>query len=340
MGRYRTIYTENQNGDGYETEKNKTETIRLRRKLMAVVSSMLIMGIAVQGRFAVKAVKRMVLEQAETALVDKAETVADMLDKETAACFQYAEVLAHAPVFTDWSVPNSQKAKIVYEQAAFNDAIRGIVFCGMDGYGFIDSGERVSALNEEWFRAAASGKHFVSEPTVFLSIDTVSFIFAIPIYMFTVPIRMEGKITGVLSMMVSSEFFSKKIESITVGHTGYCSVLGLTGIIIADRNHHFVENKYNIISEAAADESLASFKVFIETALTGQTGVGRYTFMQLPYMAAYSTMQTTGWTVILKAPELELTAAERKFTMMIIIIGLLLVAVILTVFRAVIRKIV
>ena len=57
-------------------------------------------------------------------------------------------------------------------------------------------------------------------------------------------------------------------------------------------------------------------------------------------MAAYSTMQTTGWTVILKAPELELTASERKFTMMIIIIGLLLVAVILTVFRAVIQKIV
>ena len=51
-------------------------------------------------------------------------------------------------------------------------------------------------------------------------------------------------------------------------------------------------------------------------------------------------MQTTGWTVVLNAPELELTAAERKFTMMIIIIGLLLVAVILTVFRAVIRKIV
>ena len=89
MGRYRTIYTENQNGDGYEAEKNKTEKIWLRRKLIAVVSCMLIIGIAVQSRFAVKAVKRMVREQAETALVDKAEAVADMLDKETAACFQY-----------------------------------------------------------------------------------------------------------------------------------------------------------------------------------------------------------------------------------------------------------
>ena len=333
MGRYRAIYTENQNGDGYEAEKNKTEKIRLRRKLMVVISCMLIMGIVIQGRFAVKAVKRMVCEQAETALVDKAEAVADMLDKETTAFFQYVEVLAHSPVLNDRSIPNSKKAKIVYEQTAFNDAIRGIMFCDMDGHGFINSGERVSALNEEWFSAAASGKYFVSEPTVFSSIDTVSFIFA-------VPIRMGDKITGVLSMIVSSDFFSKKIESITVGHTGYCSVLGLTGTIIADRDQHFVENKYNIISEAAADESLASFKVFVETALTGQTGVGRYTFMDLPCMAAYSTMQTTGWTVVLNAPELELTAAERKFTMMMIIIGLLLVAVILTVFRAVIWKIV
>lgn len=80
MGRYRAIYTENQNGDGYEAEKNKAEKIRLRRKLIAVVSCMLIIGIAVQSRFAVKAVKRMVCEQAETALVDKTEAVADMLD--------------------------------------------------------------------------------------------------------------------------------------------------------------------------------------------------------------------------------------------------------------------
>ena len=29
MGRYRAIYTENQNGDGYEAEKNKAEKIRL-----------------------------------------------------------------------------------------------------------------------------------------------------------------------------------------------------------------------------------------------------------------------------------------------------------------------
>ena len=333
MGRYRAIYTENQNGDGYEAEKNKTEKIWLRRKLIAVVSCMLIIGIAVQSRFAVKAVKRMVREQAETALVDKAEAVADMLDKETAACFQYAEVLAHAPVLNDRSIPNSKKAKIVYEQTAFNDAIRGIVFCDMDGHGFINSGERVSALNEEWFSAAASGKYFVSEPTVFSSIDTVSFIFAVPIHM-------GDKITGVLSMIVSSDFFSKKIEPITVGYTGYCSVLGSTGIIIADVNQHFVENKYNIISEAAADESLASFKVFIETALTGQTGVGRYTFMQLPYMAAYSTMQTTGWTVILKAPELELTGAAKKFTSMVVVTSVLFLVVAITIVGVAIRKMV
>lgn len=332
MGRYRTIYTENQNGDGYEAEKNKTEKIRLRRKLIAVVSCMLIIGIAVQSRFAVKAVKRMVREQAETALVDKTEAVADMLDKETAACFQYAEVLAHAPVLNDRSIPNSKKAKIVYEQAAFNDAIRGIMFCDMDGHGFINSGERVSALHEEWFSAAASGKYFVSEPTVFSSIDTVSFIFAVPIHM-------GDKITGVLSMIVSSDFFSKKIESITVGHTGYCSVLGSTGIIIADRDLHFVENKYNIISEAA-DESLASFKVFIETALTGQTGVGHYTFMDLPCIAAYSTMQTTGWTVVLNAPELELTGATKKFTSMVVVTSVLFLVVAITIVGVAIRKMV
>lgn len=151
---------------------------------------------------------------------------------------------------------------------------------------------------------------------------------------------MGDKITGVLSMIVSSDFFSKKIEPITVGYTGYCSVLGSTGIIIADVNQHFVENKYNIISEAAADESLASFKVFIETALTGQTGVGDYTFMQFPRMAAYSTMQTTGWTVVLNAPELELTGAAKKFTSMVVVTSALFLVAAITIAGVAIRKIV
>ena len=151
---------------------------------------------------------------------------------------------------------------------------------------------------------------------------------------------MGDKITGVLSMIVSSDFFSKKIEPITVGYTGYCSVLGSTGIIIADRDQHFVENKYNIISEAAADESLASFKVFIEAALTGQTGVGYYTFMDLPCMAAYSTMQTTGWTVVLNAPELELTGAAKKFTSMVVVTSVLFLVAAITIVGVAIRKIV
>lgn len=210
MRKYRTIYTDHQSGDRVETEKNKAEKIQLQKKLLAVVGCILIIGIVIQGSLAVKAAKRMIHEQAETVLIEQAKAAADMLDKETASFFQYVEAIAHTPVLNDPAISNSKKAKLIYEQTAFNNAIRGIVFCNTDGQGFMNSGEKVTVSNEEWFRTAVSGKQFVSEPAIFSFIDKVSLIFAVPVYI-------GDKITGVLSMIVSSDFFSKKIESINSG---------------------------------------------------------------------------------------------------------------------------
>ena len=99
-------------------------------------------------------------------------------------------------------------------------ALRGIV---RTFEGFIESGVRMPVFRhridayfrlaaakycasnkiEEWFSAAASGKYFVSESSVFSSIDTVSLIFTVPVYM-------GDNITGVLSMIGSSDFSRKK----------------------------------------------------------------------------------------------------------------------------------
>lgn len=325
-----TLYTHHQNNNEFETEENKTEKILLRRKLVLLVSCMLIIGVGIQGYVSVTAVNRIMAEQAESALIDKAEAVTDMLDKETSAFFQYAELLAHASVLNDSALSNSKKVQIVYNQTAFNDAIRKIAYCDMNGRCFLNSGEIASVSNEEWFRAAASGKRFVSEPAVFSFIDKASLIFAVPVYM-------NDKITGVVGILVSSDFFSEKIESVTVGYTGYCSIFGLTGVTIAHRDHRFVDDMYNIVSEA--DTGVASFKAFIVTALANQTGVGYYTFMNFPYMAAYTTMRTTGWTVIFNAPEQELTGGTTKKLMtMFIITNLCLLITLFTITRIVIRK--
>ena len=104
-----TLYTHHQNNNEFETEENKTEKILLRRKLVLLVSCMLIIGVGIQGYVSVTAVNRIMAEQAESALIDKAEAVTDMLDKETSAFFQYAELLAHASVLNDSALSNSKK---------------------------------------------------------------------------------------------------------------------------------------------------------------------------------------------------------------------------------------
>ena len=62
--------------------------------------------------------------------------------------------------------------------------------------------------------------------------------------------------------------------------------------------------------------------------------------MQFPRMVAYSTMQTTGWTVVLNAPELELTGAAKKFTSMVVVTSVLFLVAAITIAGVAIRKIV
>ena len=104
MRKYRTIYTDHQSGDRVETEENKAEKIRLRKKLMTVVGCILIIGIVTPCSLAVKAAKRMIHEQAETVLIEQAKAAADMLDKETEAFFQYVEAIARTPILQDGAV--------------------------------------------------------------------------------------------------------------------------------------------------------------------------------------------------------------------------------------------
>ena len=51
-------------------------------------------------------------------------------------------------------------------------------------------------------------------------------------------------------------------------------------------------------------------------------------------------MQTTGWTVVLNAPELELTGAAKKFTSMVVVTSVLFLAAAITIVGVAIRKIV
>ena len=147
-------------------------------------------------------------------------------------------------------------------------------------------------------------------------------LFAVPVYDHT------NTIIGVLSASAPAKLLSQEISDITVGVTGECYILGLTGTMVAHRNYELVTNKQNPIEMAKKDSSLTTLAAFTKHALdTQKSEVGYYEYNDIDYIASYATVTITGWTVIIKAPVDEFMGTIKALQISICIMGIILFAI-------------
>ncbi len=320
------------NGSGADGEAEKGRGA-VRKRLILVAAGVLIMSIVVQSYLAVRTAERAVTEKTENYLIDKAQSVAEKLDRKAASFFCYMEIPARSPIIKNTAVSYAKRADALYELVSFDGEIREIALCDMSGNCFVNGGRTFSAAAAEWFRIAADGKGFVSEPIRVPGADTRRIVFALPVY------GGGQTVTGVLCAFVSHGFFSEEMKDITVGHTGYCAAFGLTGDTVAHPDGRFTEKAANMLEEAAQNSALSSFKDLMTTALeSDQVGVGRYTFMGTPYLAAYAPMNSTAWTVVVKAPEQEFMGAVNVLRRAVIMTGVTVALVSLLVISRAVRR--
>ena len=147
-------------------------------------------------------------------------------------------------------------------------------------------------------------------------------LFAVPVY------DDMDTIIGVLSAAAPAKLLSQEISDITVGVTGECYILGLTGTMVAHRNYELVTNKQNPIEMAKKDSSLTTLAAFTKHALdTQKSEVGYYEYNDIDYIASYATVTITGWTVIIKAPVNEFMGTIKSLQISIRIMGIILFAI-------------
>ena len=134
-------------------------------------------------------------------------------------------------------------------------------------------------------------------------------VFSVPVY------DIDGKIIAVLSAGVPGHGLSHDIADIVVGKTGNCYIMGLDGVIIGDKDTTLVDDMVNIVSKGKLDKTFASVGKFLEKALSNnKSEVGYYEYKGIEYMGSYAKMQSTGWTVVIRAPKGEFLDAVRTLT--------------------------
>ncbi|UTC74292.1 Cache 3/Cache 2 fusion domain-containing protein [Treponema sp. OMZ 792] len=294
----------------------------MRNKLLIIFGTLIFAAGFTLGVLGVRTARKTVTEKVEIHLKDKAADTAEIIDGRVTAFFQFLEGIARMPVLTDKTVPYAEKAAVLDKEASFNKRLDQLNLYDLSGTRTANDGQVISVKDREWFKSAASGKRFASEPLLSRSLNKFVLVFAVPVY------DKDRTVTGVLNCAIGAEHLSDDINDIIVGETGNCYILGRSGTTIAHKDFNLVNSQDNILNNAKTNPELTSLAKFTQKALDStKSEIGFYKYDGTTYIASYAKMSNTDWTVVIRAPMKQFMGSIDTLRNRMLFIGFSILAV-------------
>ena len=275
--------------------------------------------------------RRAVTEKVETHLKDKAEDTVQIIDGRIQAFFQFIEGIARASILQDHDVSWKDKASYLVKEANYNSDVKELFIIDIRGNLYQQNGKVISVSDREYFISAKDGKNFLSEPYISRLDQALIVTIAVPVRDY------NNNVVAVLSADVMGTWLSNMIKDIVVGDSGYCYIIGKTGLVLAHKDFSFVEKRMNVIEEGNKNANFKSVFQLLQHAINStSTETGYYTYGGVDCIVSFSKVAATGRTIVIQAPIDEFMGAVYALKLSMYIIGLvvLVVSLIITFFVA------
>ena len=303
----------------------------LKKKFILIFGILIAAAAVIEIVLAVVIARKAVTEKIGDHLIDKAHDTAEVINGRVTSLLQFIEGISRMPILRDTTASPAAKLAFLANEVSFNEKMIELNMTDAQGQCLLADGSVLSVVNRDWFNSAIEGKSFFSEPYISRANGQLINTLSVPVY------DDNKTIVGVLSADISGLFLSQNIADIVVGKTGNCYIMGSTGIIIADRDTDLVQSQDNIIEQAKTDPSLASTAAFLQYVLDSNEGeVCYYDYQGVDYIASFSAVKTTHWSIVIRAPVNEFmgTVNTLRNTMIGIGISVLIGALIIVYFVA------
>ena len=229
-------------------------------------------------------------EEITTMATNSANDVNDWLDTRKAEMI----IMAVAPVVQSG---NSEAIKPFLANAAnankFYDAIGYIAPNGA----FINStGTTGNLADRDYFPRAMRGETVISDPIIAKSTGHLVAVAA-------VPVKVDGRVTGVVYGSIDLEGIGKKVAEIKIGKTGYAYMIKGDGVTIANPNKELVM-KDNPLKNGKLPPSL---RQTAERMVKGEAGSMTYEYGGVEKMVGYAPVKSASWSLAVSVPVSETT---------------------------------
>jgi methyl-accepting chemotaxis protein len=198
-------------------------------------------------------------------------------------------------------------------------AYEAVNLVSSDGIVYVSSSAAavgVDVTTREYYKTAMAGQNNVGSVTV----SKVTGKLVTPI---AVPVRVDGAVVGVVSLILKIDWLTDLVANEKVGKTGYAFIADGSGLMVAHPN---AENilKLNISGEKGME-------LLARNMAAGKSGVEKYVYLGVAKTAGYAPVKSTGWSVAYTLPDGEYLAAANDIRNAVFLFGAvsLLVAILI-----------
>ncbi|MDR3563366.1 MAG: methyl-accepting chemotaxis protein [Negativicutes bacterium] len=184
-----------------------------------------------------------------------------------------------------------------------NKTYDDIVYVDLNGESVNSRGVKINVADRAFFKSAANGKAFVSDPLVSRGSGRL-------IVVISIPVKAGDKVVGVLFGATDFEILSQKVLSIKVGQTGYSYVLQGDGLVIMHPNKDLVMKSNGLTDDIYSPINKANNTRMVSR----ETGFSRYEYAGIDKMIAFAPVPGTSWSLAVTGPVAEMTGAISGLT--------------------------
>ncbi len=278
----------------------------LQTKLMLTILTILLTALSAMGGLNFWKARDIITQSISTNMVHEAENSAGDIADWIEARKMEITMMSVAPVVQTTNpevilpfLSNTAKVNSVYDDLSF---------ANLSG-DFINSmGTRGNFLDRDHFKRGLQGETTVTGPVI--SKGTGHLVLVVG-----VPVKVNGKVSGMMYGAVDIASLTKKILSIKVGQTGYAYVVQKDGLTIIHPDTA-TAMKANGVTDT---NTPAALKTATERMIKGEKGLTRYEYSGMEKMLAFAPVPGSGWSLGVTVPTSEVTGALSVLTTMSLI---------------------
>ena len=299
-------------------EERKMKTIHsLKFRIPAGIIAILIIAFISIFLTSVLYLKSMITESNIDTMEKIVELSRDSVEASYYAKIEKLRAVVNTPEIASKELSLESKMNYLIENNLLGDAKR-IDIIDKDGNGYDSNGDEFDGAGEYVYERIIAGNEYNITGPYPSTIDGSLCM------KYTLPIKNNGELIGLISLIEDGESINEFVENISFGKSGYAMIVDSDGYLVVGKDQELIENEVILFDEELEnDEKYADISRLAKDMRDGKKTEGIYNISGVDSYVRYENIELTGSNIALIVDKDDFLSNIKSLSIMLTIIILI-----------------